>query len=151
DDGVGAHLFGVTGHQVERLLAGVFAHLRPERDVTAEEALDSGAERADDRAGADDDAADDAERTGDAITGKLLGRGRERVAQHGGPRRAGAAGVTEPVRRRARGGARARSAGGAILPRPRGGASGRFRRGWRTPRPRSRTDRFRSRTERRAG
>ena len=57
DDGVGVELVGVGDHVPKGIVAGVFAHFGVNGDVAAEQALDIGADVADDRPGADDDAA----------------------------------------------------------------------------------------------
>jgi hypothetical protein len=83
DDGVAAGRHGVLRHQVERLAPRQLAELRPERDVAAEETLQPGADRSDDRARPHDDPAHDADIAHDPVAGQLVGRGDEVIGNHG--------------------------------------------------------------------
>src|SRR5579859_4843616 len=67
DNGVGAEGPGVSEHEVKRVLTGALTQARIERNVAAEDTLDARAKVADDRARADNNAAHDTERFGDAI------------------------------------------------------------------------------------
>lgn len=58
DDGVGSKLAGVEGHHGEGVLAGFFAELGEDGDVSAENGLQAGADGSEDGTGAHDDAAD---------------------------------------------------------------------------------------------
>src|SRR5882724_517358 len=77
DDSVGAELGGVQGHHGEGVLAGLFAELGEDGDVAADEGLETGADGAEQVAGADDDAADDADVANDAVAGDFEGSGDE--------------------------------------------------------------------------
>ena len=77
DDGVGSELGGVEGHHGEGVLAGLFAELGEEGDVSADQGLQACADGGEDVAGADDDAADDAVVADDAVAGDLEGGGDE--------------------------------------------------------------------------
>src|SRR5882757_3445747 len=77
DDGVGAELCGVEGHHGVGVLAGLFAELCEERDVAADQGLETGSDGGEDVAGADDDATDNADVADDAVTGNLESSGDE--------------------------------------------------------------------------
>src|ERR1051326_1472863 len=81
DDGVRAVLCGVLEQQLVRILARFFAQLRVERDVAADERLQSGADVADDAARPHDDAAHDPEIPDDAISRQLVSRRDHRRVQ----------------------------------------------------------------------
>jgi hypothetical protein len=77
NDGVGAELGGVEGHHGEGVLAGFFAELGEDGDVAADEGLETGADGAEQVAGPDDDAANDADVADDTVTGDFEGSSHE--------------------------------------------------------------------------
>src|ERR1019366_2054209 len=79
DDRIRAEFAGVCEHEVERVLPRALAQVGVKRDVAAEKTLDVGADVADDRPRPHHDAAHNAERFGDAITGQLESGGRQRM------------------------------------------------------------------------
>src|SRR5580658_1997841 len=71
DDRVGAELVGVGDHVAKGVVARPFAQFGVDGDVAAEQTLDAGADVSDNRARADNNAADDAEILQHAIAGNF--------------------------------------------------------------------------------
>ncbi len=73
DDRVGSELSGMKRHHGVGVLAGFFAELGEKSDVATNESLQASADRGEDVARADDDAADDTEIANDAMTRDFKG------------------------------------------------------------------------------
>src|SRR5205807_5182124 len=65
--GVGAELGCMLQHQIEGVLAGLFAKLGQQRDVPANQGLKAGANRAEQRTGTDNNAAHDSQAAYDLV------------------------------------------------------------------------------------
>ena len=74
---------GVLDHQLKRILTGALTEFGVDRDVAADDGLQAADERADDRAGADGDAAHDPQGGHRPVTGQLeRGGGERRIDRH---------------------------------------------------------------------
>jgi len=78
DDSVAAQFAGVSEHQIECFTARFFAKIGEQRDVAADQCLQSGANRPENGPGADDDSTYYAQGAHDAVSGKIK-RGRHHV------------------------------------------------------------------------
>src|SRR5262249_2086611 len=81
DDGVRADFSGMPDHDFERFSARLFAKLREERDIAADQCLETRADRAEDRARANCDSAHNAKIAHNAKSRQLKCR-RDHVMRH---------------------------------------------------------------------
>jgi hypothetical protein len=83
DYGVASGCGGVLQHAIESVVAGFFAEIGEECDVSADERLQAGTDGAEDRSRADYYTANDTEIAGYMEARKFEGRGRHFVRNHG--------------------------------------------------------------------
>jgi hypothetical protein len=81
DHRVSAHLIGVLNQQIERMLSGLLAKIRQDRDIATDDRLQSSSDRAKDRTRPYDDSSYYAEVTCYFISIDIERRGHHRVAQ----------------------------------------------------------------------